>query len=395
MARDRKEGEPTPLARTPLAMRRLVEEKAKRQEISLEQDYLYTNALAFHPSGRWIVAGRFFDLVVIDLAESRFDTYKAHKDTLSALAFDAAGERLVSVGWDGAVGVWDFAARTCALFEDTKNRIHSVALTSDGTTAFMVGHEAMLVGIDLATKRRTLVREGHRLYCSAVALSKDESLLISSDSAGDLRIWDRGGNCLRTLVTRAPDPAEAITYWPVSIRVIDADRVLMACRLGTALIFNLKTYKIERSFAGGHTKSMEDAILLERAGLVVTCSEDCCLSVWDANPTEGDGLLLTFKAHAKQILQLAVAPDQRTFASFGQEGIVKIWDVKTIAMAAREPAKLTLIAKATCEACGAPLRYVDAEAHQIEVEQLACDACGGMYDLASVGKKKKRRVSAS
>ncbi len=57
MARGRPDGAPTPLARSPIALRKLVEERAKKQAITVGGGYLYTNALAFHPSGRWLVTG--------------------------------------------------------------------------------------------------------------------------------------------------------------------------------------------------------------------------------------------------------------------------------------------------------------------------------------------------
>ena len=41
------------------------------------------------------------------------------------------------------------------------------------------------------------------------------------------------------------------------------------------------------------------------------------------------------------------------------------------------------IAAATCRECGAaPLRFIDAKAHDAPDDQLACDACGGMYEVS-------------
>jgi WD40 repeat protein len=366
----------TPLSRFPLPLRRLVEARAKRFE--LQVGVSYTHALAFHPSGRWLVTADGSALVVIDLVENRFERLQSHQETLSSLAFDRTGERLVSVGWDGAMCVWDFPARTFLRFSISGDRIHSVALTADGKTAYMVGHEAVLIGVDIQSGRRIVEGTGHRLYCSAVGLSRDESLVISSDSAGHVRIWNRDGKCLH-MVDHAK--TRIIPYWPISIRFLESGNALFGCRMYAGAVFNPTTHEVERRFEGGHLKSVSDAVALERAGLVLTSSEDGSVGVWDS--TSG-ALLLVFKPEEKWVYALAVSPDQATFATAGFGGLVRVWDVKTVAMAAREPDKLALIAKSKCEACGAGLMFVE------DADQLGCTKCGGMYDFASMTKKRKK-----
>lgn len=368
----------------------LVIEHALRFELPVGAEYLSTHALAFHPSGRWLVTANHGSLVVMDLTDRTVQTIEAHRDSLSAVAFDRSGERLVSVGWDGALCVWSFEARTFVRFEAAADRIHSVAVTGDGKTAFMVGHEAALTAHDLETGRRTLTRPDHRLYCSAVGLSRDESRILSADSAGDLWIWDRDGNGLKKLGAEGAvgeEGQDEIPSWPVSIRALE-DRMLLACRTGSALVLDPMTARVERVFRNARTKGVTDAIWLERTDLVLTSAADGSVRAWDrrSNATESDGLLLGFKAHPERVLALAVSPDQRAFATLGAEGTAKLWDVKTLALAARDPAKLALIVGATCEACGARLTHVDRETYQIESEQLACEKCGGMYELSTLAK---------
>lgn len=46
--------------------------------------------------------------------------------------------------------------------------------------------------------------------------------------------------------------------------------------------------------------------------------------------------------------------------------------------------KLAAIASARCTACSGALEYLDPRVHGIEAEQLACAACGGMFDVAGI-----------
>lgn len=86
-----------------------------------------------------------------------------------------------------------------------------------------VGKEATLVScLDLA---------GHRSEVRAIALSSDDSLLASADSAGSLKIWNAAtGNMVRTL---SCGYALSLAWLP------DDQHVLVGCKDGT-----LKTYDI-------------------------------------------------------------------------------------------------------------------------------------------------------
>ncbi|HEU0031553.1 MAG TPA: hypothetical protein VFQ53_13030 [Kofleriaceae bacterium] len=48
-----------------------------------------------------------------------------------------------------------------------------------------------------------------------------------------------------------------------------------------------------------------------------------------------------------------------------------------------DEARFAAIARARCTACEARLDYLDPRIHDIDTEQLACRACGGLYDLAA------------
>ena len=58
--------------------------------------------------------------------------------------------------------------------------------------------------------------------------------------------------------------------------------------------------------------------------------------------------------------------------------------------------KFRAISQARCTACEAALEYLDPRIDDIESEQLACRACGGMYDLATfiAAAKKKAKADA-
>ncbi|HEU0031551.1 MAG TPA: hypothetical protein VFQ53_13020 [Kofleriaceae bacterium] len=60
-----------------------------------------------------------------------------------------------------------------------------------------------------------------------------------------------------------------------------------------------------------------------------------------------------------------------------------------------DDAKFALVAGARCLACAAPLEYLDPRLHDIETEQLACRACGGLYELPSYAKAMKKQQAAA
>jgi WD40 repeat protein len=122
--------------------------------------------LALHPGGRY-AAVACPGVELWDLAEGRrIGRLDGHRGTVTSVAFDADGGRLISAGWDQQVRVWDLATGGC--------------------TALLAGHAGRV---------------------TAAVFAPDGRFAASAGQDQTVRLWDvRAGSCVRALDTGTERP---------------------------------------------------------------------------------------------------------------------------------------------------------------------------------------------
>lgn len=163
---------------------------------------------------------RVWDLV----AGNCLHTLTGHTEVVASVALSADGRTAVSCSWDGRLGVWDVVNGTClnALRGHTEGlSLHSsVAISADGRTAVSGGSDKTLKVWDLVNGTSLLIPTGSPEVVSAIALSADGRVAMTTGD-GTVRVWDVVKRiCLRTLpghpgfpasVAINPDGAVAVT----------------------------------------------------------------------------------------------------------------------------------------------------------------------------------------
>lgn len=334
---------PASLSRLGPARQRKIIDSARRESVKASV-HGHHHALAFHPDGTLLAtaSGRAVVLVHLDdgcrlesltgPSDPRTGLTAGHTDTISSLAFDPGGAHLISVGYDGALIRWTVASREPRKKNVSSDRIHSVALSPDGWTAYTVGHECVLGVVDLSGEHTTRRHPGLHLYGSAVGVSSDGQTIVSSDSAGLVRLWTPTGEC-RAELSHQPTPTSrtSIPYWPVSIRFRPGSpEALLACRGEEAVVLDTEALVRRHTFTGGHASYLSDALWIEEHAVVVTVAEDHCLSLWDTRRPDDEALRLTLRPHDREVATLALSPDGRTLATLDAGGQLMLWDVPTL-----------------------------------------------------------------
>ena len=101
-------------------------------------------------------------------------TLKAHKGTLSCLAFSRDGKFLASGAKDGTAIVWDIAARKpLVTIPGHKDMIVAVAFSPDGKTVAATSHDHEVRLYDAATGKAAGSLAGHTKDVRGVAFSPD------------------------------------------------------------------------------------------------------------------------------------------------------------------------------------------------------------------------------
>ncbi len=140
-----------------------------------------------------------------------------HTAAVRALAFTSDSSRLCSAGLDKNIEVWNMAAlrdlRRVFLRERTirwqvarglRGSIYALAAAPDAPLVAMGGYGAMgslgeIVLVNPVDGRLVKVLEGHRQTVCSLAFSPDGKSLASMDTAGEMRVWNRGDWSSRVL----------------------------------------------------------------------------------------------------------------------------------------------------------------------------------------------------
>jgi WD40 repeat protein len=279
------------------------------------------------------------------------------------LAYTPDGRRLVSIGDDKALQVWESAdGKEVARFQhqgvaspdrdgmvfidvgfrhyggNEQFRPQNVAASSDGRLLATGGMDGLIQVWDAATGKEIRrfelkptpgEQDRGESPITSVAFTRDARYLIGSRPMGDLamHLWDLGtGKEVR--VFRSPENR------PAGQMIFSPDGRLMAAVSGAEVrLYDFATGKRLRVYQG-HIQTITSVDFSSDSKKLATASMDKTVRVWDTDSCEE---LAKISVNDKMFLAVAFAPDNNRLVFGDQENVVHIWDVA----AAKELHKLS------------------------------------------------------
>ena len=200
-----------------------------------------------------------------------------HGGMVRSVAVSPDGTRVMTVGFDYAVKLWDFVEQSeIADLEGHDGPVNAAVFLPDGKRALTVSDDRAAILWDLTTFKALHVLTNHAAKVMAVAVNDQGSI-------GATGSWDR-----------------TIRLW--NLQTGEESRVIPLVSNVNALAF----------IAGNN--------------LLASGGHDGVIRLWDTMRGTLQGEL---KGHGWGVTQLAATPDGKRLLSTGTDGTVRIWDIAT------------------------------------------------------------------
>lgn len=208
--------------------------------------------------------------------------WAGHAASANAAAFDAAGKRLVTVGNDGKIKLWETAsAKELRTLETVSGvQLVSVGFTADGKQVFSAanGERARLWNAETGDVMLEFPHVGGVHY---VALSPDGKLAATGGSDGTVKVWQLSDGKLLGTFAGQRSRITCLAFSP--------DSRWVAAAIGrNGVVFDAATQR--RSIVlNGHDESVNGIAFSKDGKRVITASSDMTYKLWD--PATGANVL--------------------------------------------------------------------------------------------------------
>lgn len=286
------------------------------QEVVTDGAY---DSIAMSADGRWLALGDDTITVMDGVSLRPVARLRDHRARVFALAFDGAGRRLYSGGFDRRVVEWVLPAepRARRFLSATESRIDGVELSADGATVVASGDDGTVTWWD----RRSgvlLQRVDVHTGPSRALASLNDGRLVSAGLDRTLQVIDQRTRKV-TKTVALPHFGDALSLHP------DGRTLALGSGDGTVVLYDTATWtpRVTDELHRGRTWWVGYDPRGER---LASASFAGTVAILDA---ASDEVVVQWKATDSRIYDAAWRPDGRELVTVDYDGWVRTWDPST------------------------------------------------------------------
>ncbi|MCA9149241.1 MAG: protein kinase [Planctomycetales bacterium] len=342
-----------------------------RVTVAMTQDWLPLQAIEFAPDGEsFFVCGDDTFVRRFDVSSGALlDKFLGHQTLVSDIKIIAPQSKLVSVDDGGVALVWPLSDDRCEFAPEVHTgSVKGMSFTHDSRRLITVGYDNTVVVYDVYA-RKLVHRMQHNSQMLSVVISTDDRIAVTVDRNGVIALWDIVSG---TPIRQWKGPSYSLLSAAISP---DGKRLVAGGRDGIIAVWALSSGELITSFQGHQQRDVFSLDYDPRGRYLATAGWDGRTTIWDATTYQrvveldrdaqqvsgvqfsGDGRLLAtaddavlnvwqvsdfgsskplvplvaLSGHSHFVNHPSFSSDGTTLASGSWDGKVKLWDLRTFA----------------------------------------------------------------
>ena len=291
---------------------------------TLSDYHSFVWSVAFSKDGKTVVTGSEDNTVKIWDTQTGecLQTWTEHHHRVWLVDLHPNNQTLLSISEDQTIKLWDILSRRCLkTLKGYSNLILSLAFSPDSQILASSSQDHKIRLWDINTGKCPSILEGHDNLISSVAFAPQhiqDCLLASGSDDNTIKLWNRQGECLKTL--------QAHEAWVYSVTFSpEAEILASGSRDNTVKLWDLRTGECLYTLVG-HQNRVKSVAFHPNGTILASASDDKTIKIWDVNHRT---CLQTLVGHQDKVDCVAFRPDATMLASASCDKTIKLWDVNT------------------------------------------------------------------